>query len=97
MFLATSEALSQYIHMMLEAVDTIELSKTGVNFMSWGYLIALWQEAEQSRVYRHSRTHKVQEKSLQTGHDKQYVDVMQLCITSATELIYSEIVSWVSL
>jgi hypothetical protein len=38
MFLATSETLSQYIHMMLEAVDTIELSKTGVNFMSWGVI-----------------------------------------------------------
>jgi hypothetical protein len=38
MFLATSETLSQYIHMMLEAVDTIELGKTGVNFMSWGVI-----------------------------------------------------------
>jgi hypothetical protein len=36
MFLATSETLSQYIHMMLEALDIIELGKTGVNFMSWG-------------------------------------------------------------
>lgn len=32
------EAISQYIHMMLEAVDTIELSKTGVNFMSYGVI-----------------------------------------------------------
>jgi len=38
MVLATSETLSQYRHMMLEAVDTIELSKTGVNFMSWGVI-----------------------------------------------------------
>jgi hypothetical protein len=34
MFLATSETLSHYIHMMLETVDSIELGKTGVNFMS---------------------------------------------------------------
>ena len=44
-------------------------------------------------VYTHSRTHNVQDKSLQTGHVKHHVDVMQLCITGATELIYSEIVS----
>jgi len=32
------EAISQYIHMMLEAVDTIELSKTRVNFISYGVI-----------------------------------------------------------
>jgi len=42
----------------------------------------------------HTFTHtKVQEKSLQTGHVKHHVDVMQLCIMGATELIYSEMVS----
>jgi hypothetical protein len=26
------------VHTMLEAMDTIELSKTAVNFMSWGVI-----------------------------------------------------------
>jgi drug/metabolite transporter superfamily protein YnfA len=57
MFLATSETLSQYIHMMLEAVDTIELSKTSKCHVLGCYLIALWQKAEQSHVFTHIHAH----------------------------------------
>jgi len=44
-------------------------------------------------VYTHAHTHKVQAKILQTGHVEHQVDITQLWITGATELIYSEIVS----
>ena len=82
MFLATSETLSQYIHMMLEAVDTIELHVLGC------CLIALMAGSRTvTCVYTHSRAHKVKEKSLQTGHVKHHVDIMQLCITGATEIM----------
>jgi hypothetical protein len=49
------------------------------------------------QVYIHAQTHTMLAISLQIGHVEHQVDVMQLCITGATELIYSEIVSWVSL
>jgi len=44
-------------------------------------------------VYTHACTHKVKAKILQTGHVEHQVDITQLCIIGATELIYSEIVS----